>query len=200
VLHGDVVDQLLDEDGLADSRAPEQPDLAAADERGDQVDDLDPGLEDFDLRREVAEVGRIAVDRPALDAVGLRRLLVDRLADHVPEPSERRLADRDRDRSSEVDDVDATREAVRRVHRDGADAVVSEVLLHFGDQVVAVHGDAEGAVDLGKIVREQRVDDDALDFDHFADVLTLRLLRHASPGEVCPVSCRRGDGAARSAF
>ena len=199
MLHGDVVDQLLDEDGLADSRAAEQADLAAADERGDQVDDLDPGLEDLDLRREVAEGGRIAVDRPALDAVGRRRLLVDRLADHVPEPTERRLADRDRDRPSEVDDVDASREAVRRVHRDGADPVVPEVLLHLRDQVVAVHGDAEGAVDLGELVREERVDDDALDFDQFADVLTLRLLRHASPGEVCPVSCRRGDGTARSA-
>ena len=130
------------------------------------------------------KAGRIAVDRPALDAVRRRRLLVDRLADHVPEPPERRLADRDRDRPSEVDDVDAPREAVGRVHGDRADAVVAEVLLHLGDQVVAVHGDAEGAVDLGEIVREERVDDDALDFDHFADVLTLRLLRHASPGEV----------------
>ena len=138
VLPGDVVDQLLDEDGLADARAAEQADLAAADERGDQVDDLDPGLEDLDLRRQVAEARRIAVDRPALDAVRRRRLLVDRLADHVPEPPERRLADRDCDRAAEVDDVDAAREAVGRVHGDRADAVVAEVLLHLGDQVVAV--------------------------------------------------------------
>jgi hypothetical protein len=130
---------------------------------------------------ERSRAGRIAVDRPALDAVGRRRLLVDRLADHVPEPPERRLADRDRDRPSEVDDVDATREAVRRVHRDGADAVVSEVLLHLGDQVVAVHGDAEGAVDLGEIVREQRVDDDALDFDQRACVGNVLGLSHSAP-------------------
>ena len=67
VLHGDVVDELLDEDGLADARPAEEADLAALHERGDQVDDLDPGLEDLDLRREVAERGRVAVDRPALD-------------------------------------------------------------------------------------------------------------------------------------
>ena len=183
----DVVDQLLDEDRLADARAAEQADLAAADERSDQVDDLDPGLEDLDLRRQVAEGGRIAVDRPALDAVGRRRLLVDRLADHVPEPPERHLADRHRDRPSEVDDVGASREAVRRVHGDRADAVVAEVLLYLGDQVVAVQGDAECAVDLRQLVREERVDDDALDLDQRACVGDVLGLSHSVPvpGEEC---------------
>ena len=50
VLAGDVVDQLLDQHGLADAGAAEQADLAAADVRGDQVDHLDAGLEDLDLR------------------------------------------------------------------------------------------------------------------------------------------------------
>ena len=45
VLHGDVVDQLHDDDGLADAGAAEQADLAAAEVGLDQVDDLDAGLE-----------------------------------------------------------------------------------------------------------------------------------------------------------
>src|SRR3712207_9240019 len=45
VLLGDVVDQLLDEDGLADAGAAEQADLAALGVRGEQVDDLDAGLD-----------------------------------------------------------------------------------------------------------------------------------------------------------
>ena len=57
------------------------------------------------------------------------------LAEHVPEPAERLLADRDGDRRAGVDHVDAARDAVRRVHRDRADAVVAEVLLHLCDQV-----------------------------------------------------------------
>src|SRR4029450_10347348 len=40
--------------------------VAAAHERRDQVDDLDPGLEDLGLRRELAELRRVAVDRPPL--------------------------------------------------------------------------------------------------------------------------------------
>src|SRR5437868_15144481 len=134
VLHGDVVDQLLDQHGLAEPGAAEQADLAPADERRDQVDHLHARLEDLGLRREVAERGRVAVDRPALDA-GRLLLLVDRIADHVPEPAERLVDDRHGGRLARVDDVNATPEAVRRVHRDGSDAVVAEMLLDLGDQL-----------------------------------------------------------------
>ena len=40
----------MDEHGLADAGAAEQADLAALAVRGEQVDDLDAGLEDLDLR------------------------------------------------------------------------------------------------------------------------------------------------------
>ena len=39
-----------------------------------------------------------------------------------------------RDRPTGVDDLGAAGDPVGRVHRDGADAVVAEVLLHLGDQ------------------------------------------------------------------
>jgi hypothetical protein len=45
VLHGDVVNQLHDKHGLADARAAEQADLAAAQEGLDEIDDLDARLE-----------------------------------------------------------------------------------------------------------------------------------------------------------
>ena len=48
VLAGDVVDQLLDQDGLAGAGAAEEADLAALHVRRDQVDDLEAGLEDLD--------------------------------------------------------------------------------------------------------------------------------------------------------
>ena len=84
VLAGDVVDQLLDQDGLARAGAAEEADLAALHVRSDQVDDLEAGLEDLDRRREVAEGRRVTVDRPALDILPSRLLVVDRLTDHVP--------------------------------------------------------------------------------------------------------------------
>src|SRR5207253_3076961 len=48
---GDIVDQLLNEHGLADAGAAEQTDLAAAGIRREQVDDLDPGDQDRGLGR-----------------------------------------------------------------------------------------------------------------------------------------------------
>ena len=63
---GDVVDQLLDEHRLADAGAAEQTDLAALAVRREQVDDLDAGLEDLDLRALLDELRRRAVDRRAL--------------------------------------------------------------------------------------------------------------------------------------
>ena len=46
VAFGDVVDQLHDDDGLADAGAAERADFAALGEGADQIDDLDAGLED----------------------------------------------------------------------------------------------------------------------------------------------------------
>ena len=70
MLLGDVVDQLLDDDGLADAGAAEEADLAAARVGREQVDDLDAGLERLDLGRLVGERRRRAVDRVALRASG----------------------------------------------------------------------------------------------------------------------------------
>ena len=75
-----------------------------------------------------SNAGGVAVDRIA----HLRRdraLLVDRLAEHVEDPTERLGPDRHADRAPEVDGLGAAREAVGRAHRDRAHPVVAEVLL-----------------------------------------------------------------------
>ena len=157
VLLGDVVDQLLDQHRLAEPGAAEEADLAAAHERGDQVDDLDPGLEDLRLRREVAEQRRVAVDRPPLARRGAASGRPARRARSRCGPA---FPSRPgRDRRAGVDDVDAARQAVGGVHCDRADAVVAQVLLHLGDQVerrravAAGDGDPERVVDLGQAIR-----------------------------------------------
>ena len=74
MLHGDVVDQLLDQDGLAHAGAAEQADLSAAGVRFEQVDDLDAGLENLDGGVLLLKAGGLAVD------AGPLRVLGDRLA------------------------------------------------------------------------------------------------------------------------
>ena len=187
VLASNVVDQLLDQHRLADAGAAEEADLAALDVRRDQVDDFQARLEDLDRRREVAEGGRVAVDRPALDVGPGGRLVVDRVADHVPDPAQRRVADGHRDRLPRVDHVRPAREPVGRVHRDRADTIVAEVLLHLRDQrgraaVGGRHVDAQSRVDLRQALVEDGVEHDALDLDDRADVRRAGLLRHGSPG------------------
>ena len=78
------------------------------------------------------------------------------------------LADRDRDRAAGVDDLVAALEAVGRVHRDRADAVVAEVLLDLAGQRALACASPSGStsiverrVDLGQLVGEDDVDDDA---------------------------------------
>jgi hypothetical protein len=124
VLARDVVDQLLDQDRLAEARAAEQSDLAATNERGEQIDHLHARLEDLDLRRQVGEERRIAVDRPALDILR-RRLLVHRFPDDVPDASERRVTHRNRDRPAGVLDLEPAGEPVGGIHRDGPHAIVA---------------------------------------------------------------------------
>src|SRR5829696_1818499 len=185
VLLGDVADQLLDEHGLAHARAAEQADLPALGVRGEQVDDLDAGLEHLGRRGQILDVGGGAVDRPALLELDVAHV-VDRIAEQVEEAPEDALADRDGDRAAGVDDLHAAGEAVGGVHGHRADAVVAEDLLDLAHEqgllvVVAVLGpdrvaflagqlDGDGVVDLRQVVGEDRLDDDALDLLDPADV------------------------------
>jgi hypothetical protein len=192
VLACDVVDQLLDEHGLADARAAEEADLAAAHVGRDEVDDLDARLEDLDLRREIAEARRIAMDRPALARCLF--LAVDRIADHVPDAAERLVAHGHRDRTAGVDDLRAAGEAVGRVHGDRAHPVVAEMLLYLGDELASVDGDAECVVYLGQSVWEHGVEHDALDLDDAAPITAVRAcVGHESPESVERIGVRRGE-------
>src|SRR4029434_2471540 len=60
VFQRDVVDELHDDYGLADTGATKEPDLAALQVRLEQVDDLDPGFEHLQLGRLVFEVRSLA--------------------------------------------------------------------------------------------------------------------------------------------
>ena len=95
---GDVVDQFLNQHGLADAGAAEQADLAALGVRREQIDDLDAGDENFGFRRLVGVGRRFLVDRAHVFGVDRTRF-IDRLADHVHDAAERAGADRHLDRA-----------------------------------------------------------------------------------------------------
>ena len=155
VLGRDVADQLGDDDRLADAGAAEDAGLAALGEGGDQVDDLDAGLEDLDRGRLVLEARRRPVDRILGRRVD-RPGLVDRLADDVEDAAERLRADRDGDRAARVLHRRAAAEAVGGAHGDGAHRVVAEVRLRLqGEDAAVVPGHLERVVDLRQQVRRE---------------------------------------------
>jgi len=216
VLLGEVVDELLDEDGLADPGTAEQADLAAAGVGGEQVDDLDPRLEHLRGRGQLLHPGRRAVDGPPGLAALQRLALVDRLAEQVEDAAERRAAHGHRDGAARVHDLLAAGQAVRGVHGHRADAVVAQVLLDLADEGrgaardagvlgldgLALHDDRR--VDLGELRREHGLDDDALDLLDPARVapavaaVAVRLRPGRAVGRGLRVGRRRrlcGDGA-----
>ena len=82
VLGGHVVDQFLDQHGLADACAAEQTDLAALCIRSQQVDDLDAGLQDLGSRLLLRKAGSLAVDGPVRHIIH-RAFAVDGSAQRV---------------------------------------------------------------------------------------------------------------------
>ena len=180
---GDVVDQLLNQHGLADPGAAEQADLATLGIGSEQVDDLDTGFEHLRRRCQLLDARGGLMDAATLGVGRQRCALVDRLAEHVEDPAERGRSHRNRDRATGVGHLCPPREAVGGVHRDSPHAVVTEVLLNLADQqrvgirrdslgllVAAGAGDRDRVVDLGQLVVEDGLDHDPLDLLDVADV------------------------------
>ena len=168
---GDVVDQFLDEHGLADAGAAEQADLAALRVRREQIDDLDAGDENRALGRLVDEERSRGVDRHRL-GVADGATLVDRLADDVEDAAERLRADGDADLRAGVGDFLAAGQTLGRIHRDRADSVLTEMLRDFEHEAVAVVRRLERVENRGEaILLEGHVDDGADDLADTADAV-----------------------------
>ena len=168
VLGGDGVDQLLDQNRLAHARAAEQADLAALGERAQEVDDLDAGFEHFGHWLLIFEVRAGPVNRPGLFRLDVP-LAVDRFAEHVEQPSQAGLADRNRNRCARVLDGHAADQTVGRRHRDTTHDLVTQVLSDFQRQVDTAFLliDFEGVVDRRQASRrELDVHDRTHDFEN----------------------------------
>ena len=128
-----TTDHLGDEHGLAHAGTTEQTDLATGHVRGEQVDDLDAGLEQSLRRLEGVEVRGRTVDVPPLDVGEVGVVAVEHLAPHVPHVAEGAVADRHADAAAGVAHRGATGEAVGRLHAHRTHAAVTELLGDLGE-------------------------------------------------------------------
>jgi hypothetical protein len=141
VVLGDAGDHLLDEHRLADASATEKSDLSTLDVRGEQVDDLDAGLEHDRLGLELVEGGGRTVDAPALaDLELLVTLEVEALAGGVEDVAERDVTNGHRDRPAGVFHRRAADHTVGGLQRDGAHHVVADVLGDLEVQALRLAG------------------------------------------------------------
>ena len=175
VAFGDVVDELHDDDGLADASTTEGADFTTLGEGADEVDDLDAGFEDLSGRILVNESRSGAVNGVALFGLG-SLLVIAGVASDVEDTAEHFFTDGDGDRAAGVHGVHAALEAFGGNHGDGADPAVTEMALHFAGEACGLTSllefDFEGVVDGRKLAGggEIHVHDGTDDLDDFADV------------------------------
>ena len=171
MLLGDVVDQFLDQHGLAHTGTTEQAHFAALAIGSQQIDHLDAGLEHLGLGFEVGELGCRAVNRRGEAAIH-RPFLVDGLTQDIEDAAQGAFAHGHRDWRTRVHGHHAAHQAVGAAHRHGADAVVAEQLLHFGGEGDGLAGgilgfDPQGVVNAGQLaggkLHVQHRADDLLD-------------------------------------
>jgi hypothetical protein len=127
VVHGDVVDQLHDNHGLADSGTTEESDLTSLGVGGEEVDDLDAGDEDLLGLALLGEERGGSVDgcaHVALDGA----LLVHGLTDDVQNAAQGAGAHGHHDRSAGVLDLLATHKTLGSLHTNGTHGVLTQVL------------------------------------------------------------------------
>ena len=139
MLHGHVVDELLDEDGLAHAGAAEEAHLAAPCVGGQQVDDLNAGFQNLHGGTLVVEPGGLAVDAPMGGVLADGFPAVDGLAQHVEHPPQGDAAHRHGDGPARGLDLHAPPQALAAGEQHTADGVRVHVLADLHDPGVVLH-------------------------------------------------------------
>jgi hypothetical protein len=134
VLHRDVVNQLHNQNGLADAGATKQTDFAALEIWLNQINDLDSGLEHLQRGRLIFQFWRRAMNRIGLVAVN-RTKLIHGLTQNVHHAAQRRAPDWNGNARARVVSLHPADHSLGRLHGHRAHTSFTKVLLHFHGNV-----------------------------------------------------------------
>ena len=168
VVHGDVVNELHDNDGLSDSGSSEEADLSSLGVGGKEVNNLDASGEDL-LGLSLLDEGRgrPVEGREELLSWGVDGApLVDGLSDNIKDTSKSLRSDRDLDGGTGVLSLLAADESLRGLHRNGAHGVLSEVLGDLEDEAALGSLDLKSVENLGEALVETDINNGT---DHLSD-------------------------------
>ena len=167
----DVVNQLLNQNGLAYTGAAEQTDLAALGIGADQIDDFDAGFQNFCGRLLLLIGGSRTVDGPLFGGFH-RPGLVDGLSQQVKDTAETGFTHGNADGPARIDCLDATLQAVRGGHGNAANHVVADMLGDFRDDGGIAVFDFDGGQQLWQaVVRKTNVQNRTHNLDHGSDMI-----------------------------
>lgn len=135
---GDVVDQLLNEDGLADTSTTEETNLSTTSVGSEQIDDLDTSDENLGRGGLVSERGGVSVDGQEL--VGLdRSSLINGVTSDVQDTTESGGADGNGDGSTSVGSLGTTNKTLSTYH---AHELSKSIAKMRERSILTVHGNA----------------------------------------------------------
>ncbi len=157
----DVVDKLLNQYGLTDTGTTEETNLTTTGVRGEEVDDLDTGLENLSLGGLVDECGGLDVNGGDLGALD-GSTLVHGLTNDVHDTAEGSGADGDLDGETSVNDLLTTDETFGTLHGNSTNGVLTKVLGDLENETSATLNilDLEGVKNSGELLGvELNVDD-----------------------------------------
>jgi hypothetical protein len=127
-------DQLLKNNRLAQPSTAEQTSFATPNERSQQIDNLDTGLEDFCVGGQFRNGWSSSVNGPVFVS-GDGTTLIDRITQNIEYATERSAAYRNRNWPSQVDAILTAHQSVRATESNTTNLATTEVLLHFACEV-----------------------------------------------------------------
>ena len=166
------VDELHHHDSLADACTAKHGGFAALGYWSDEVDDLDPGLEEYNRGASRREWWRGSMDRVASHIRWQRRTFIARVSGDIKQAAEDSVTHWDGYGSPRGTRLHSTRKSGGRLQRDPAYCVFAEMRLRLDDQRSQfVAFDKDSLIDLRKLaVRKKDVDHRTSDGDNHASL------------------------------
>jgi hypothetical protein len=124
----------LENNGFAQAGTTEQTSLTTPNERSEQVDNLDPGFEDFGVGRKFRDRRSLTVNRPLCIGLDITSL-INWLTEHIEDPSQGAFSHWNRNWASCIDAIETSHEPIGATEGNATHLATSEVLLDFSSQV-----------------------------------------------------------------
>ena len=150
MLHGNIMDQFLDQNGFSNAGAAKQADLSALRVRFQQIDDLDAGLQDLHRRSLIFKTRSFPVDLPTLRICFDRLQSVNRGPRHVKHPAKSPAADGNANAPAFRDDLHASSQALAGRQHNAADPLTVYVGKDLHHPFFSIHQNTQSFPDLWK--------------------------------------------------